>query len=228
MLDLIILKKYGKRVMSGLSIEGMENLKKADAQGKGVIVITSHLGAFSIGASVMARLGKPITPIGFHPDTTTIPRYSWTLMLYAQSLGCDQENPIIFVGQDTIERVREHLRKGRRVGIAYDVMGNFVVDFLGRPTALASGVAYFACDIGSPVIPICLLRGRKPLEFRLIIGEPLCYRPSDDRSSKVNTITCEVAKAGEDLIREAPGQWMSWFGLSEWRDKARELEEQKA
>jgi KDO2-lipid IV(A) lauroyltransferase len=217
MLDLIMLKRHGERIMSKLRVERMENLDKADAQGKGVIIITSHIGAFSIGISVTSRLGKFAPPIGFHPSATSVPRYTNTLMECAESLGCDPEVPIFFVEQDVIQKVQAHLARGKRVSIAFDVCGNYIADFLGCPTALHSGIAHFAYDTGSPVLPVYLLRCRNPLEFRLIVGETLDYSLSGDRSRDIDTMMGEILKAGENMIKEAPGQWMSWFGLSQWR-----------
>lgn len=227
MLDLIILKRHGEKIMRSLQIEGIENLEKADSGGKGVIVITSHLGAFSIGTAIMARIGKPVTPIGFHPEKTMVPRYLETLMLYAKSLGCDDEDPIFFVRQDIIQRVLEHLGREKRVGIAYDVMGDHVVEFFGRPTALVSGIAHFAYNTQCPIVPTCLLRGDKPLQFRLIIDRPLTHENGTERSQDVEAIMGGLVKAGERLIREAPDQWMGWFGLTMWQDKANKIRDRQ-
>jgi KDO2-lipid IV(A) lauroyltransferase len=223
MLDIVILARHGEEIMDRLRVEGMENLEEADSQGKGVIAITSHLGAFSIGTAIAARVGKPITPVGFLPTRTMLPRYVDTLMRYVKPLGCDPENPIIFVRRDVVQQVLEHLRKGKRVGIAYDVMGDYVVEFFGRPTALVSGIAFFACETGCPILPVCLLRDQGPLDFRLVIGEPLRYALSGERERDVKAVMEEIAKAGEEVIRRAPEQWMGWFGLAVWRDKAGQM-----
>jgi lauroyl/myristoyl acyltransferase len=227
MLDIVILKRHGETILDRLQVEGIENLEKADSQGKGVIIITSHLGAFSIGTSVLARVGKPITPIGFRPKSTMVPRYVEALMLYVKPLGCDPENPIIYVRRDIIQRVLEHLEKGKRVGIAYDVMGDHIVKFFGRPTALVSGIAHFACQTGCPIVPVCILHGKGALDFRLIIESPLIYELSNDREKDVETVMGEIAKAGEDMIMKAPEQWMGWFGLTIWQDKAERINGKK-
>jgi len=225
MLDIIIMKVHNQRVMDKLRIEGMEHLELADKKGKGVILFSPHLGAFSTVTAVMARLGKAYTPLALHPLDTAIPRYLMTTMFFAQTLGCDPENPVFWVQMDVIPKVQKHLRQGKRVGITFDIMGDAVYEFFGSPAALASGIAHFAFASGAPIIPVYLLRGKDPLERRLKIFEPIAYTLSGDHRVDVDTIMRQVIKSGEELIRTAPEQWMGWFGLVQWRKKAEELEQ---
>ena len=226
-LDLVLFWRYGDRIMRDMTIEGMEYLDKADAEGKGVIMITAHIGSFDLIMVSMARLERYLTPIMFHPSTTPVPRYYITLTIFGQTLGCDHDNPVFWTGLDTVRKGREHIAKGKRLGIAFDVDGHCVVELFGRPAALADGIAHFALDTGAPVVPLCLLRGRKALDRRLKFYEPLEYSLTGDRSNDVKIIMREVAKAGEKQIREAPEQWMSWFGLWQWWEIAEELEGRK-
>lgn len=227
MLDLILFWRHGDRIMREMSIGGMEHLEQADAEGKGVLLLFAHLGSFDLFAVVMARLHKPFTPIIFHPRTTPVPKYVSTLALFGQMLGCDPLSPVFWVGKDTVKKVRAHLAAGKRVGVTFDVDGNCVVELFGRPAALADGIAHFAIDSGAPIIPFALFHGREPLDRRLVIYEPLRYELTGNRSDDVKTIMTEVAKAGERMVREEPEEWMSWFGLWHWWDKARELMEDK-
>lgn len=226
-LDLVMFWRHGDRIMQNIDIKGMENLDKADAEGKGVLLLFAHLGSFDLFAVVMARLGRPFTPIIFHPRTTPVPRYVATLALFGQMLGCDPLSPVFWVGKDTVKKVRGHLAAGKHVGITFDVDGNCVVELFGRPSALADGIAHFAIDSGAPIVPFALFHGKEPLDRRLIIYESLRYELTGNRSDDVKTIMTEVAKAGERMVREEPAEWMSWFGLRHWWDKAEELKREK-
>jgi lauroyl/myristoyl acyltransferase len=226
--DVFTLSRHGERYMQGLSIEGEENLAEAEALGKGVILTGAHIGALAIAHAVMARLGKPYTPIAFNPDNTIMPRYIEFLEFYGGFLGCDVEEPVFFVGEeDIIPRVRQHLASGKRIGINFDVDGSGTIEFFGRPAALTSGLAYFSYDTGAPVIVVALLRGKRPLENRMVILEPIFCDPTAERTTEVARVMREVTRKGEQLIRMAPGQWMSWFGLWQWWDTAREILERK-
>jgi Kdo2-lipid IVA lauroyltransferase/acyltransferase len=222
-LDLVLFSRYGDTIMRDLEVEGLEHLERADAQGKGVLMLFAHTGSFDISSAVWSKLGKPFTPVIFHPASTPVPHYVSTMAIFGQMLGCDRDNPVFWAGNDTVAKVRGHLSKGKRVAITFDVDGPCIVDFFGRPAALADGIARFALSTGAPIVPYVLLRGKKPLERRLIVYEPLRYELSGEKSKDIATIMEQVVKAGERMVREDPGQWMSLFGLWHWWEKAEEL-----
>ncbi len=210
--------RHGDRFMRELEVEGIENLEKADAQGKGVLIHMTHTGRSPLLHVAMARLGLPFTLVMFHPDATPVPRYTMKMVLLGAQLGCDPDNLVIWVGpgHDTVGMVREALAAGKRVGVPFDVLGKSVVDFFGRPAALTDGIAHWAIDSGAPIVPAIMLRTDKAYSSRLIIGEPFDIKLTGDRKADVGSIMEQVARAGETMIREAPEQWMSWFGLWHW------------
>ncbi len=227
-LDIFTLGRHGERYMRELRIEGRENLARAEEAGKGIIFIGPHIGGVAVVHAVMARLGKPYTPIMYRPEDTAVPRYVEHLAFYAGFLGCDLEEPVFLAGKDIIPKVREHLSRGKCIGLTFDVPGTGVVEFFGRPAALAAGAGYFAYDTGAPIQPFCLLRGKGTFDNRLIFLPPIFCDTSADKKSEVARVMREVVKAGERTIRMAPGQWMSWFGLWAWWDQAREIMEKGA
>ncbi len=216
--DMIYWEKRGDRFMRELHVEGVENLERADAQGKGVLLHMTHTGRSPLLHIMMARLGMPFTLVMFHPDTTPVPRYVMKMVLVASTLGVDPDNLVIWVGpgHDTIGEVRAALAEGKRVGVPFDVTGKRAVDLFGRPAALADGIAHWAIESGAPVLPAVALRTDDVYRSRLIIGEPLEFELTGDKRADVVTIMERVARAGEEMIREAPDQWMSWFGLGRW------------
>lgn len=223
MLDMVVFKRHRERMMCELTVEGMEHLDAADAMGKGVILFTPHLGSLSIITAVFTHLGKNFTPLVLPPWDSPVPRYISAMTFYAHSLGCDRECPAFWTGRDAIGKVVQHLAKGKRVGISYDVEGDFVTEFFGRPTAIASGIARFAQGTGAPIVPTSLLRQKDPFKRHLKLYPALTYELSGDRESDVKTILDAVIRSGEGMIREAPWQWMGWFGLRQWRKKAEEM-----
>ncbi len=212
-LEMLLLWRHGDRFMLNLQVQGMEHLEKADALGRGVILAGLHQGANALRIAVMSRLGRPYTPIFLDPAASPVARYYVTLAKFGRDLGCDREAPVFWTGQDTVRRVREHLEKGKRVGIDIDVPGRCRVDFFGRPAGLAEGIARFSVDTGAPIVPFQLLQGKRALEHVLIIHPPIAYEVSGDPKKDVETIMGEVAGAAEMMIRGNPGQWMSWFGI---------------
>lgn len=225
--DVFTLSRHGDRYMRKLKVIGIEKLEKADAQGKGVVFTGVHVGAITIIHAVMAKLGKAYTPIAFNPADTPMPRYIEALEFYSGLAGCDVEEPVFFVGEDIIPKVRKHLKAGKRIGLTCDVDGNGVVEFFGRPAALATGVAHFSYDSGAPIVSFTLQRGRGPFDNRLIFFEPTYSDPTAERKVEVARLMGKVVKDAEEMIRMVPGQWISWFGLWQWWDTAKEIMERK-
>jgi KDO2-lipid IV(A) lauroyltransferase len=228
MLDVILLERHGTkidaRIEANSDVPGIiDQLDAQKAKGKGVILFSPHIGGIGIVHCVAARFGRAYTPLTVPPNLTPVPRYLSTLMETAQNLGCDPETPAFWAGMDAIPKVKEHLRQGKIVGITYDLQGGTVVDFFAHPTAIASGIAHFACDSGAPIVPGYLLRGEKPLDYTLTLFEPLEYELTGDREADVKGILEMVVREGERLIRDAPDQWIGWLGMRGWRNKAQKM-----
>ncbi len=226
--DIFILARHGDRYMRELRLEGWDIFEEAEAKGKGVIFTGAHVGGIGIVHAVMARLGKTYTPIAFNPKDTVMPRYVETLEFYSGILGCDVEEPVFFVGEDIIPKVKEHLKAGKRIGLTCDIGGSGIVEFFGRPAALATGVAHFAYDSGAPIANFFLLRGNGPFDNSLRFTGIVDCDTTADRKSEVARMMDEVVKYAEDIIREFPGQWISWFGLWSFWEEAAKIMESKA
>jgi lauroyl/myristoyl acyltransferase len=225
--DIFVLARHGDRYMRELRLVGMDILEEAEAKGKGIIFTGAHTGGIGIVHAVMARLGKLYTPIAFNPKDTVMPRYVETLEFCSGILGCDVEEPVFFVGEDIIPKVKEHLRAGKRIGLTFDIGGSGIVEFFGRPAALATGVAHFAYDSGAPIVNFSLRRGKGPFDNTLKIQGIVECDTSAERKSEVLRVLQGVVEYGEEIIGEIPGQWISWFGLWSFWDGAREIMENK-
>jgi lauroyl/myristoyl acyltransferase len=229
--DGVLYTRFWDRFMRGIRVEGRENLERAEAMGEGLLVMTPHLSATVAPLhAIMARWDMPYTIIAWHPDTLPVPRYANKMSELMQNLGCDPELPVIFAGPgyDVIGPVRERLAKNRRVGMTIDVPGKCIVPLFGRPAALADGIAHFSYDSGAPILPMSMHRTARLFERRLVIQEPITSPASGDRKKDIQAMMEQVWAAGERQIRQAPEEWMSWFGMWHWWELAKELMEERA
>jgi lauroyl/myristoyl acyltransferase len=229
-LDLILLERYGDRIMERLVVDQriLEEFDQARAAGKGAIVFAPHLGAISMDPCISYLMGKAYAPMVTAPRDTPVPRYLNAQVELAMRLASDSSNPVFWTGKNTIEKVHEHLGKGGIIGLTFDVTGGTVVDFFGHPTAIASGIAHFACDSGVPIIARFFKRGKGPLDYEMVGYPAFRYTLTGDRSADVQEILRRVVEQGEEMIREAPEQWIGWFGLKSWRSKAQRILEERS
>jgi lauroyl/myristoyl acyltransferase len=225
MLDVILIEYHGDEIMEKLYMDerALASYDRHKAAGTGLIMFSPHLGNMTIPL-LAARLGRFYTPLVMNPDDTPIPRYLYALFGLAESVGpLDPENPVFFRGRDPFEKVREHLKQGKILGITYDMMGSTVADLFGRPAAVASGIAQFACDLNVPILPGYLKRTEDPLRFELVYDGDIEYTLTGDREADVKAILDQIIRRGEAMIRQEPGQWIGWFGLRGWRKRAEKL-----
>jgi Kdo2-lipid IVA lauroyltransferase/acyltransferase len=220
--------KHKERYMRELRVEGLHHLEEADAQGKGVLILCTHVGPFVLLLPTMTNLGFTYTPVTYKAEATPLPRYLTAMQWYGAGLGCDHELPVIFPGDDTSQQIREALARGKRVGITVDAPGSSVVDLFGRPAGLGSGMAHFVLGSGAPIVPAVVLDGRGSFRRRLVIYPPLTYELTGDKRTDIAAIMRAVAEAGERQIREDPSQWLSWFGLLGMRETAAKLAAERA
>jgi lauroyl/myristoyl acyltransferase len=224
--DLALFRRDFDRFERELVIEGMEYLEEADALGRGVLMPMTHMGRAALIHAMMARIGKPGTQVMWHPDTTPVPRYVMKMFMETLLLGCDPDNLVIWVGPDydTIGEVRAALEEGKRVIVPWDITGKRATMLFGHPASLADGLGHWALEAGVPLVPVVMTRTRRSYRSRLIFGEPLSFEVTGDRATDVSAVMREVTRSGERMIREAPEQWMSWFGIWQWWSQAEELQ----
>ncbi|OFW56120.1 MAG: hypothetical protein A2W01_09525 [Candidatus Solincola sediminis] len=229
MLDLVLLERHSDRIMERLILDQhwIDRYDEYRAAGGGLIIFTPHLGGIAINPCLAALLNRAYTPVIMDPQATPIPRYLTSLMEVGNKVGSDPDNPAFWAGQNSIGKVREHLARGGCVALTFDVGGSTVLDFFGRPAAMASGVAHFACDSNAPIASGFFKRGKGPLDYELIGCQDMSYALTGDRDKDVKAILAQVIEFGEQMIRMAPEQWVCWLNLRNWRKRAQQILEEK-
>jgi lauroyl/myristoyl acyltransferase len=225
MLDLILLDRHADTILERLILqdEAVTKFDNEKAAGRGVIMYSPHVGAIGIIHSLAARIDRHFTPLVMDPKRTPIPRYLGAMAELSWRVGCDPEVPVFWTGEDTVSKARDHLRRGKSAGLTFDLAGGTVANFFGRPTAIASGIAQIACDTGAVIIPGFLRRNHRPLEYQLFAYPEFSYTLTGDREADVERILNQVIEMGEIIVRQAPGQWIGWFGLRGWRKRAEKI-----
>ncbi len=173
---------------------GREHLDRALAAGKGLILVSAHVGNWELGAIALARLGYPMHVIALTHTNPKIDRFFTHLRrrhgLETLPVGC------------FMRKAYEVPRRNRILAMNADrYFGGEAVasSFLGRGVRFSSGFARAALSAGAPVIPaFCLPAGGK---HRLEIGPPL--ESGDSEEALVDA----YARRAEAVIRRHPTQW---------------------
>ena len=176
-------------------------LQHALAQGKGVILVSGHIGNWELAAAYMAARGVPIDAIARGMANPLADAY---IRRTRERLGIR-----IMHDSDAVRRVPRALRDGRAVGVLSDQatvgLASTFVDFFGRPAKTPRGGAVFAMRAAVPVLFVAALRqsdGRY-----LFVAEEIPVTHSDDRERDTDLIMARFTAILERFVREYPGQY---------------------
>jgi KDO2-lipid IV(A) lauroyltransferase len=194
-----------------IRIDGLENIQAVSERGKGVLIITAHLGNWELLSIVGKYLPMPINvlyrPLDFMP-----------LDLFFNRLRARFGAKLIPSRKAMLKIVRA-LKKKEAVTILMDQSVDWYdgvwVDFFGRRTATSIGVAMIAMKTGAPVVPVFLYRERSG--FRAVFDKAIDPVVTGDRTRDIERNTLNFSRAIEKGIRRHPEQWF-WVHRR-WKNK---------
>lgn len=185
------IKKY-------VRIEGRDNLDKALAEGKGVIVLAGHLGNYELAGAVLSLLGYPLSVVALSHEDKRINRFFDN---QRQRVGMK----VIPTGT-TIRSCFSALKQGDMLALLgdKDFSGAGVkLKILSKYAYFPRGIAFFALKTKAPIIPIFLVRKDKRF-YRLVCEKPITY--DKEQQDEIAIIKkCNVVL--EKYIKEYPQQW---------------------
>jgi len=213
--DFLNLKNVSPRRLESLvdGIQGMECYQKAAALGRGVIVITGHIGCWELMPAYFASLGHAVTVVA---------RKMKVEQLNQELVGIRKSFGVTTVDRDSSPRqMIRPLKRGEILGVLIDQhtrVGGAWVPFFGKPAFTPTGVAKLACLLGSPIVPMADFLGRDGKHTIRVLPAILPPERADisDKEDVVERLTAECSLAVEQLIRIDPKQWV-WFH-NRWRE----------
>ena len=183
--------------------EGYENLAAAERQGRGVLVLAAHLGAWELQPFAHALYHKPahflVRPINNPRVDALVNRYR-----------CLSGSRFIDKNQSA-KAILRVLREGGTVGILMDQNTTpdeaVFVDFFGIPAATTTGLARLARHSGAPVVPIYLFWDEAIGKYRGGYAPALPLVRSEDQEADIRANTRLFNQTLETFIRRFPEQW---------------------
>jgi len=184
--------------------EGLEHYLAAKARGKGVLVLTGHLGAWELASFFHSLMGYPMGMVIRRLDNRKLDEY-------VNGIRCLHGNHVLH--KDDFGRgLLKGMRSGGTVGILMDTnmtppQGEFV-EFFGRQACTATGLAHVARKTGAAVLPGFMLWEEAERRYVLHFGPELELHHTDDVAADILAITQICTKTIESWIRRYPDQWL--------------------
>ena len=184
--------------------EGLEHYLKAHSRGKGVLIVTGHLGAWELSSFYHSLMSYPMGMVIRRLDNRR-------LDAYVNAIRCLHGNRVLHK-DDFARGLLTAMRAGETVGILMDTnmrppQGVFV-EFFGRPACTASGLARVALKTGAAVLPGFMVWEPAEKKYVLHFGPELVFARSGDAEADALAATQACAAATEEWIRRYPDQWL--------------------
>jgi phosphatidylinositol dimannoside acyltransferase len=185
-----------------LKVEGLENLSEARALGKGVLVVTCHMGSYEVVAAIWSATQAPVSI--FAEELEPRPLFEWYRETRAR-LGIS----VLTLDFGGLRQVTHALQEEEVVitAIDRDIAGTGqVMPFFGRPARIPLGPAAIALRLGTPILPACA--NRLPDDTYLVeTAPPVVARSTGDARADQVRVTQDLLRVIEGFIRRHPDQW---------------------
>jgi KDO2-lipid IV(A) lauroyltransferase len=177
-------------------------LDTALAEGKGVVLVTGHLGAFDFVGQALHNRGYKLTSV----TGRTTNRFLFDAVTF---LRRSHEMRLVEASPSGIRKVFRALRRGECAVFLADLdffQNGKVTRLFGRETTLPQGAVRIARDTGAPIVPIYGIRTRTG--HGLILESPIRVEKTADLDADVARGLAMIAASLERAIGSAPDQWV--------------------
>jgi KDO2-lipid IV(A) lauroyltransferase len=184
--------------------DGLENYLAARAKGKGVLVLTGHLGAWELSSFYHSLMGYPMSLVIRRLDNPLVDEF-------VNRIRCLHGNRVIHK-DDFARGLLSSMHQGDTVGILMDTnmtppQGVFV-PYFGVEACTASGLARVALHSGAAVLPGFLVWEAAEKKYVLRFGEELEVIRTGDLASDILANTALFTATIEAYVRRYPEQWL--------------------
>ncbi|MBU0710213.1 MAG: lysophospholipid acyltransferase family protein [Candidatus Omnitrophica bacterium] len=188
------IKKY-------IKVENLHYFDEALAKGKGMIIVSAHLGNWELGAVVVAQMKYPLWVVA-------LPHKKKSVDDLFNSQRESKGIKVIPLGK-AVRACLNLLKNNEMVALVgdRDFTGKGTVsEIFGKPAFFPNGIAAFSLMTGTSVVPAFMVRNPDDT-FTLKIDKPLEISPSGDNEKDMIAINAQYIKLFEKYIRKYPDQW---------------------
>jgi KDO2-lipid IV(A) lauroyltransferase len=199
------MRRYTARKIEGwIRTEGLEHYLRAWDRGKGVLVLTGHLGAWELSSFYHSLMGYPMGMVIRRLDNRLLDEF-------VNGIRCMHGNSVLHK-DDFARGLMTAMRKGETVGILMDTnmtppQGVFA-RFFRIEACTASGLAHVALKTGAAVLPGFMVWEPGEKRYVLHFGPPLEFVRTGQTKEDVLAATQQCNDVLEFWIRRYPDQWL--------------------
>ena len=205
----IALESSDNERRAAIPVDGREHLETALAKGKGVIVLSAHLGNFFLVGTRLAVEGHPIHVLINHRGEGQVGKLldDYRLQIRLSTIHARprrqalQEINAVLRRNEIAVMITDEYRRGNGIPTA----------FFGRTVLARRGPATLASRTGAAVVPACLVR-QPDDTLRLVIEPELELARSSNGKAEIAENILRMTQWLEKTVRAYPDQW-NWMNI---------------
>jgi len=200
-IDVLCLPQFDRHELERVvDIVGWEHIAAALGRGRGMLLITGHIGNWDLPAALVAARGFPVNAV---VERLEPPAWNERVQAIRERVGLHA------IPMETGAReMYACLRRNEILAVVVDrplASGGAPVRFFGAETRIPDGVARLALRTGASIVgAVGVRRGDRVVA---VVSPPLQFEPTAHRDRDVIALTQLVTTWLERQIRQHPSQW---------------------
>lgn len=188
-------------IRKNIRVENQHYLDAGLSKGKGVVVLTAHIGNWELGGVMIALLGYPFWVVALPHKHKKVDDF---FNRQRQSKGVN----VIPLGK-AMRLCLKVLTENKLLALVGDrdfTQKGVVLDFFGKPTLFPVGPAAFVLKTEASLVPGFMVRNPDD-SFTLRFERTIDFIPSGNKEQDTLDLIKKYKGIIEDYIRKYPDQW---------------------
>jgi Kdo2-lipid IVA lauroyltransferase/acyltransferase len=208
----VAIKSSKQELRAGIAVIGRENIDAALTKGKGVVILSAHLGNFFLIGTRLAIDGIPTYVLVNQPrdgrfaklmDEYRLQVQQKTIHARPRHVALRELNEVLR-GNHAVIMIADEYRKGNGVEVS----------FFGRPVIARRGPVTIALRTGAAIVPACMVR-QPDNSLTLVIEPELELERTTRGKNEIRENTIRITQWLERTVRAYPDQW-NWTNIRQW------------
>jgi len=188
-------------INKNINIVNIDYINEGLKAGKGVILLTGHLGNWELGGVMLSMIGYPLTSVALPHKSKRVNSF---FNRQRESKGVK-----IFPLGNAAKSCLKVLKQNGIIGLVGDrdfTGKGIIIDFFGKEAIFPLGAAALSLKTGAQIIPGFMLRNNDD-SFSIVLEKPIQYEITGNDHKDLRQIAIKYKDIFESYIKNYPEQW---------------------
>ncbi len=184
-----------------VKLEGLSNIEEALKRGKGVIVLSAHLGNWELGGYVLGKMGYAMNAVVLAHKNEKVNEF----FINQRGMGNFKS---IEIGA-SLRGCYKVLKNNELLALLGDrnfSNAGLMTEFFGKKALMPKGPSVLSIRTGAALVPTYIVR-EKDDTFKMIFEKPIYAESGDKEDYAVEKLMRRYLSSIENMIRRYPEQW---------------------